>query len=152
MRPSSPPLLSSARSVQGWPKRRSPGLVNFVNALAYHFCLALPAAFTQPGAHLLAEHCTILSVTMKCTCVLNMRFCTSEAFRTSNLFKVPLTLQLFYLSFESDDSRVDKVSPDYRDPLHQMVHSRLRKVCSCSSLTDKPGPAWLLPNYVLKTL
>ena len=28
--------------------RWSPGLVNFVTALAYHFCLAMPAAFMQP--------------------------------------------------------------------------------------------------------
>ena len=33
-------------------------MVNFVPAFAYHFCLALPAAFTQPGNHLLAEPCT----------------------------------------------------------------------------------------------
>ena len=34
-------------------------MVNIVTALAYHyFCLALPAAFTQPGDHLLAESCT----------------------------------------------------------------------------------------------
>ena len=36
---------------------RAPGLVNFVAALAYHFCMALPAAFTQPGDRLLAEPC-----------------------------------------------------------------------------------------------
>ena len=30
-------------------------MVNSVAAVAYCFCLALPAAFTQPGAHLLAE-------------------------------------------------------------------------------------------------
>ena len=36
---------------------RAPGFVNFVLALAYHFCLNLPAAFTQPGARLLAEPC-----------------------------------------------------------------------------------------------
>ena len=29
-----------------------------------------------------------------------------------NLFKAVLTLQLFYLSFESEDSQVDKLSPD----------------------------------------
>ena len=29
-------------------------LANFFPALAYHFCLALPAAFTQPGDHILA--------------------------------------------------------------------------------------------------
>ena len=40
--------------VQGLVKRRSPGLVNFVIAFAYHFYLALPVAFTQPRAHLLA--------------------------------------------------------------------------------------------------
>ena len=34
-----------------------PSLVNFVPALAYHFCLALPEAFTQPGDPLLAEPC-----------------------------------------------------------------------------------------------
>ena len=43
--------------VQGSTNRRAPGLVNFDPALAYHFCLNLPAAFTQPGAHLLVEHC-----------------------------------------------------------------------------------------------
>ena len=30
---------------------------DFFPAVAYHFCLALPAAFTQPGAHLLAQPC-----------------------------------------------------------------------------------------------
>ena len=43
-------------SVQGSTKRWSPGLVNFVAALAYHFCLALHAAFTQPGDSFLAKH------------------------------------------------------------------------------------------------
>ena len=31
-------------------------MVNFVTALAYHFCLAFHAAFTQPGTHLLSNH------------------------------------------------------------------------------------------------
>ena len=35
-------------------------MVNFVAAVAYHFCLAMPAAFRQPGDHLLAEPCTFL--------------------------------------------------------------------------------------------
>ena len=43
--------------VQGSTNRRAPGLVNFVLALAYHFCLNLPAAFSQPGARLLVEPC-----------------------------------------------------------------------------------------------
>ena len=37
---------------------RAPGFVNFVLALAYHFWLNFPAAFTQPGARLLVEPCT----------------------------------------------------------------------------------------------
>ena len=43
--------------LQGTAKRWSLGLVNFVIALAYHFCLALPVAFTQPGDHLAAVLC-----------------------------------------------------------------------------------------------
>ena len=46
--------------IQGSTNRRAPGLVNFVPTLAYHFCLNLPAAFTQPGAHLLVKPCTYL--------------------------------------------------------------------------------------------
>ena len=46
---------SGRSKIQGLAKRRSPGLVNFVDAVAYHFSLSLPAAFTQPGAHLSAE-------------------------------------------------------------------------------------------------
>ena len=39
-----------------------PGLVNFITAVAYHFCLARPRAFTQPGTYLLAEPCTFLAL------------------------------------------------------------------------------------------
>ena len=42
-------------SVQCSTNRRAPRFVNHVLALAYHFYLNLPAAFTQPGAHLLGE-------------------------------------------------------------------------------------------------
>ena len=41
----------------GLGKKRAPGLVNFVHAVAYHLCLALPLAITQPGARLKAELC-----------------------------------------------------------------------------------------------
>ena len=51
----SPTLYLDPSIVQGPAKRWSPGLVNFVPSLAYHSCLALPAAFTQPGVCLLAE-------------------------------------------------------------------------------------------------
>ena len=37
----------SLPQVQSSAKRRRPGLVNFVSAVAYHSCLSLPAAFTQ---------------------------------------------------------------------------------------------------------
>ena len=43
--------------IQGWTIRPSPGLVNFVPAVAYHFCLNLPAAFLQPGSRLIVEPC-----------------------------------------------------------------------------------------------
>ena len=43
--------------VQGSAKWRSSSLVNFAAAVAYLICLALPAAFTQPGDHLLAAPC-----------------------------------------------------------------------------------------------
>ena len=41
--------------LRGYAKRRIQGLVNFVSALAHHLCPALPAAFTQPRALLLAD-------------------------------------------------------------------------------------------------
>ena len=43
--------------LQGSAKRLRPGLVNFVGAVAYHFFLSLPAAFTQPGRSFLADPC-----------------------------------------------------------------------------------------------
>ena len=45
--------------IQSSTNRRAPGFVNFVLALAYHFCLNLPAAFTQPGARLLVKPCSV---------------------------------------------------------------------------------------------
>ena len=44
-------------TVQRSAKRGSSGLVNFIAAVAYHFCLALPTEFTQPGDQLLAAPC-----------------------------------------------------------------------------------------------
>ena len=46
----SPTCLADVVSLQRQAKLDDVGLVNFVPALAYHFCLNLPAAFTQPGA------------------------------------------------------------------------------------------------------
>ena len=45
--------------VQGSANPRTPGLVNFVYAVAYHFCLNLPRAFSQPGARGLADPCRL---------------------------------------------------------------------------------------------
>ena len=39
------------------------GLVTFVPAIAYHFCLKLLAAFSKPGASTLANLCTSNFVT-----------------------------------------------------------------------------------------
>ena len=49
--------MNHVYEIQGSDKRWSLGLVNLVTALAYHFCLTLPAAYTQPGVHLLAKPC-----------------------------------------------------------------------------------------------
>ena len=47
--------LVYSTQLQSTAKRWAPGFVNFVVAVAYHFCLALPVAFTQPSARLLAD-------------------------------------------------------------------------------------------------
>ena len=59
--------------VQGSTNRRALGFVNFVLALAYHFCLNLPAAFSQPGARLLVEPCTLLQSEMDALCIRESR-------------------------------------------------------------------------------
>ena len=38
---------------------RTPGLVNFTTVVAYHFCLNLPRAFSQPRACGLADPCRL---------------------------------------------------------------------------------------------
>ena len=65
-------FLTIALILQGSAKRRFPGCENFVPALAYHFCLALPAEFSQPGKRLFAGPCSIpfdrtLRQTSECT-------------------------------------------------------------------------------------
>ena len=51
------PARARCCQVQSSAEMRVLGLVNFIPALAYQFCLALPAALTQPGDHLLSERC-----------------------------------------------------------------------------------------------
>ena len=73
-------------SLQGSAKMLWPGLVNCVPAITYHFCLSLPAAFTQPGQSLLAEPCTLLVIWLfdkvKTPQVVNMRIYKSGDRRT----------------------------------------------------------------------
>ena len=44
--------------VQWWAEALFPGLVNFVPAVAYQFCLNMPATFSQPGNGNLAHPCS----------------------------------------------------------------------------------------------
>ena len=44
------PLQKREYGVQRWAKVGAPGLVNLITAVAYLFCLNLPAEFSQPGA------------------------------------------------------------------------------------------------------
>ena len=48
---------STTHNIQGPAKKRFPGWENFVLAVAYHFCLALPEKFSQPGNHSFAGPC-----------------------------------------------------------------------------------------------
>ena len=41
--------------LEGSAERPFPGLANSVPAVAYHFCLNLPAAFSQPGNDLIVK-------------------------------------------------------------------------------------------------
>ena len=50
-------LQGDGGRVQGSANPRAPGLVKFVTAVAYHFCLNLPRAFSQPGVRGLADPC-----------------------------------------------------------------------------------------------
>ena len=54
-----PPPFEGEVQIQRSAKVRAPGFVNFITAVAYHFCPSLPAAITQPGASTLADLCTL---------------------------------------------------------------------------------------------
>ena len=47
----------SKKSIQKSAEAVTPGLLNFITTVDYHFCPSLPAAFTQPGAPTLADLC-----------------------------------------------------------------------------------------------
>ena len=79
---------------RAWQRGFGPRLLNIVlerfgnvfPAVVYHFCLSLPAAFTQPGQSLLAEPCTLLVIWLfdkvKKPQVVNMRIYKSGDRRT----------------------------------------------------------------------
>ena len=60
-------------------------MVKFVSAVAYHSCLSLPAAFTQPGRSLLAEPCSITT-------------CQLQGLSTAQYRKVMLVVEQAILS------------------------------------------------------
>ena len=49
----------SLTALQEWAKEGAPGWVKFIPAVAYHLCLNLAVQFSKPGAHVLAQPCTI---------------------------------------------------------------------------------------------
>ena len=57
-----PLCCGSPVTIQGSTKRLRPGLVKFAPAVAYHFYLAMPGAFTQPGRSLLLGPCNACNV------------------------------------------------------------------------------------------
>ena len=54
-------LIHSSPNLQSSSIRWAPGLVKFVPAVAYLFCLNLPAAFSQPGARHIGEPCILVA-------------------------------------------------------------------------------------------
>ena len=86
------PCRSGPLYLQDWAKKWSPSLVNIVPAVAYHFCLNLPAAFTQPGTHFLAH----LSNVRRSQCRLTFRRNSSALRPTPSL---SLSFVVFSLSF-----------------------------------------------------
>ena len=72
-----------------------PRLVKFVPVLPYHFCLALPAAFTQPGTDLLAElSAVVFSYTYLIPCVKTI--CRAESNVGFPPAGHPLALAVFF--------------------------------------------------------
>ena len=51
--------IVSLCDIQGRTIKPLQGLVNFVPDVAYHFCLNVPAAFSQPGNGLIREPCSM---------------------------------------------------------------------------------------------
>ena len=89
-------------SLQGTSKRPFPGLVIFVPAVAYHFCLNLPEAFSQPGNSCLEGPCSrnILDILIEAFAFAFKRAFFFGAFYVSlNLFDVTSGATFAYPQF-----------------------------------------------------
>ena len=78
-------------------QRSAKGLVNFIPAVAYHFCLSLPAAFMQPRASTSADLRTAYSQAQRQMCILSyvlglIGVAMNQQYSTKVLF-VTLTLR-----------------------------------------------------------
>ena len=118
-------------TVQRSAKRRAPGLVNFVPAVAYHFCLALPAAFMQPGARLLAKKPSI-----SCAIHIHYRVVRKNSFMFE--FSRPL------LAHQLKTADAQPISPD-RTCVTEL--SRILFARPCTTVTVLP---WLVLRFPLK--
>ena len=83
-----PSLRAFCPSVQRSAEVGAPGLVNFITAVAYHFCPSLPAAFTQPGTSTLADLCSLIRESQHGSC-------PSDNFFVHSLEMVNIFLSLF---------------------------------------------------------
>ena len=77
-------------NLQGSAYRLSRGVVNFVAAVAYHFCLALPAPFAQPGDLLIAEPCTFF-IAIHCQALSDRNFARRAPKKFACCHKEPRT-------------------------------------------------------------
>lgn len=75
----------SAKEVDASSKKWAQGFENFGHALVFHFCLNLPAAFTQPFVLLLGEPCILFFLSPLCHCVVGKRARATSQSKSSNL-------------------------------------------------------------------
>ena len=102
-------------------------MVNFVPALAYHFCLALLAAFTQPGDHILAEPCTIPNSALEPVIIIFLQIISYDSARggvsviTDKGAEVTSSFLVMQHARPSD-SGTYSCSPSLGDPVAVNVH------------------------------
>ena len=84
--------------------------MTFITALAYHYCLAFPEAFTQPGDHLLIS---LMCITIRLERYENERDIPTRAIVHSN--KQP-RVESFSRLVSLGGGKVVKAEPPYSDP------------------------------------